>query len=41
MIKAYGNFAVFFSRPIAATLGVLTILVWIWPVLKSRWSRRA
>ena len=41
MIKADGNFAVFFSRPIAATLGVLTIAVWTWPLLKSRWSRRA
>jgi TctA family transporter len=36
MIKSDGNFAAFFSRPIAATLGVLTIAVWFWPLLRRR-----
>jgi putative tricarboxylic transport membrane protein len=30
MIKADGDFLVFFTRPIAGTLGALTILVWGW-----------
>jgi putative tricarboxylic transport membrane protein len=33
MIKSDGNLLAFFSRPIAATLAVLTILVWITPPL--------
>jgi TctA family transporter len=33
MIKADGNFLEFFSRPIAATLGVVTIVLWITPLL--------
>ena len=33
LIKADGNFFVFFERPIAGTLGVLTLLVWFWPLL--------
>ncbi len=33
LIKADGNFLVFFERPIAGTLGVLTLLVWFWPLL--------
>ena len=36
MIKADGNVLAFFSRPIAATLGALTIAVWFWPVLRKR-----
>ena len=40
MIKANANLAAFFARPIAAKLGVLTILVWAWPVLRSRLVRR-
>ena len=35
MIKADGDLSAFFSRPIAATLGVLTILIWVVPVIKS------
>jgi TctA family transporter len=31
MIKAEGNLLAFFERPIAGTLGVLTILIWILP----------
>ena len=43
MIKADGNFAAFFARPIAATLAVITILVWISPALLAalRKSRTA
>jgi hypothetical protein len=40
MIKADGRFLGFFERPIAAGLGVLTILVWLWPVLHMLRSRR-
>jgi TctA family transporter len=36
MIKADGNFAVFFSRPIAAALAVLTLAVWLWPLARRR-----
>jgi len=34
MIKADGQFAEFFSRPIAATLGVLVIVIWTLPLLR-------
>lgn len=33
MIKSDGNIVAFFNRPIAGTLGVLTILVWSMPVV--------
>jgi TctA family transporter len=33
MIKSDGNFIAFFNRPIAGTLGVLTILVWSMPIV--------
>jgi TctA family transporter len=32
MIKSEGNLLAFFSRPIAGTLGVLTILLWVMPL---------
>ena len=35
MIKSDGNVLAFFSRPIAATLAVVTILVWITPSLMA------
>jgi len=35
MIKADGDLAGFFSRPIAAVLGVLVITLWLVPVLRS------
>lgn len=35
MIKSDGNMLAFFSRPIAATLAVVTILVWITPSLMA------
>jgi putative tricarboxylic transport membrane protein len=31
----------FFERPIAGTLGVLTMLVWFWPLLRRAFARRA
>lgn len=41
MIKADGDLMGFFSRPIAATLGVVTILLWAVPLVLSlrRWLR--
>jgi TctA family transporter len=33
MIKADGDFLGFFSRPIAATLGILVILLWLGPLI--------
>ncbi len=37
MIKADGSLLGFFSRPIAATLGVMTILLWLTPILAASW----
>jgi putative tricarboxylic transport membrane protein len=34
LIKADGNFLVFFQRPIAGTLGVLCLLIWLWPLVR-------
>jgi putative tricarboxylic transport membrane protein len=34
MIKADGDFMGFFSRPIAATLGVIVIALWVIPILR-------
>jgi TctA family transporter len=39
MIKADGNALFFFERPIAATLGVVTLLIWatmIWRGFRGR-----
>jgi len=36
MIKADGNVLAFFSRPIAAGLGALTVAIWFWPLLRRR-----
>ncbi|HEY6086679.1 MAG TPA: tripartite tricarboxylate transporter permease [Burkholderiaceae bacterium] len=41
LIKADGNFLVFFERPIAGTLGALTLLIWGWPLIKPLLARRA
>ena len=41
MIKSDGRFLGFFERPIAAGLGIVTILVWLWPLLRQLRSRRA
>ena len=34
LIKADGNFMVFFERPIAGTLGALCLLIWLWPLAR-------
>jgi putative tricarboxylic transport membrane protein len=41
MIKADGDLLAFFSRPIAASLGVLFILLWLVPLLGTLRRRRA
>jgi TctA family transporter len=41
MIKANGDPVAFLSRPIAATLGALTIAIWFWPLVRNRFARRA
>jgi TctA family transporter len=33
MIKSEGNIVAFFDRPIAGTLGVMTILIWVVPLV--------
>ena len=33
LIKSDGNFLEFFSRPIAATLGIITLCIWFMPLL--------
>ena len=40
MLNSEGEWAAFFSRPIAGTLGVLTILVWVSPLLVALWRNR-
>lgn len=40
LIKADGNFLVFFERPIAGALGALTLLIWLWPLAAALISRR-
>ena len=40
MIKADGNLLAFVERPIAAGLGVLTIAIWLLPVVVALLSRR-
>jgi TctA family transporter len=39
MIKSDGDLTAFFGRPIAAGLGVTTLVVWLWPVLKGAIQR--
>jgi putative tricarboxylic transport membrane protein len=41
MIKSDGSFLAFFSRPIAGALGVLTILVWLMPVVMPLFRKKA
>ena len=40
MIKSDGDLTAFFARPIAASLGALTLTVWLWPLLKKLRARR-
>lgn len=41
MIVSNGDFTAFFARPIAATLGMITILLWLLPLLGLWRARRA
>ena len=41
MIKSEGDLTAFFGRPVAATLGVLTLAVWFLPILMRRLRRLA
>jgi len=41
MIKADDNVLAFFGRPIAATLGAMTLAIWFWPAVKAVRARRA
>ena len=34
LVKADGDFLVFFQRPIAGTLGAVVLLIWCWPLLR-------
>ncbi|MEO8411378.1 MAG: tripartite tricarboxylate transporter permease, partial [Propionivibrio sp.] len=40
MIKSDGSFAGFFARPIAGTLGVLTVLIWTVPFIVHVYKQR-
>jgi TctA family transporter len=40
MIKSDGNYIAFFNRPIAGALGVLTILVWFFPLVARVFRRK-
>lgn len=41
MIKSDGDPMGFFDRPIAAGLAVVTLAIWLWPVLVWLWQKRA
>ena len=41
LVKADGNFFVFFERPIAGALGALTLLVWLAPLLRGAFAKAA
>ena len=34
LVKADGSFIAFFQRPIAGTLGAVTLMIWLWPLLR-------
>jgi putative tricarboxylic transport membrane protein len=40
LVKADGNFLVFFERPIAGSIGALTLLLWSMPVVRRLATRR-
>jgi putative tricarboxylic transport membrane protein len=40
MIKSDGNLLAFFERPIAATLGVITFVIWLAPVARKLFAAR-
>lgn len=39
VLKSQGDIAAFFSRPVAGTLGVITLLVWSYPLLAMAYRR--
>jgi putative tricarboxylic transport membrane protein len=41
MIKSDGRLVAFFERPIAAALGIATLMIWAWPLARvaRRWAR--
>ncbi|WP_280154840.1 tripartite tricarboxylate transporter permease [Piscinibacter sp. XHJ-5] len=43
LIKSDGDALAFFGRPIAATLGGITLAIWVWPLLRKGfgWRRRS
>lgn len=40
-LKANGDWLAFFDRPLSGVLGVLTIVVWLFPLFRSAWRRMA
>jgi TctA family transporter len=42
LVKADGDFLVFFERPIAGTLGAVVLMIWCWPLLRRglSWTRQ-
>ena len=40
LVKADGQFLVFFERPIAGVLGVMTLLIWLVPLWRRARSSR-
>jgi TctA family transporter len=40
LVKADGSLLAFFQRPIAATLGALTLLIWGWSLYKHIFAHR-
>jgi putative tricarboxylic transport membrane protein len=41
LVKADGSFIAFFQRPIAGVLGAVTLLIWLWPLLKRALPNRS
>jgi TctA family transporter len=39
MLKSGDDLTAFFDRPLAAALGVVTLLVWFWPIARWAWRR--
>jgi TctA family transporter len=40
MIAKQGDLTAFFGRPIAATLGIIAILIWVAPMISAMRTRR-
>jgi putative tricarboxylic transport membrane protein len=41
LVKADGQILPFFERPIAGTLGVMVLLIWLWPLGRRLWQSLA